>query len=320
LEKYQESFGGSFSVFTTPEWLNFLKNDKKGIPIIFQIEDGKLESYFVGLIFRKFGIKMFASPFEQWGTCDMGFCATDGSPRISYLSGIVAFIKKKYHCHYFEMIDSKIGFDDLQSIKCHVITQKTYMLRINRTDEELFKCFKTDCRNFIRQFEKRGARIEQVSPSDTFADEYYNQLIDVFTKQNLKPHNSRSQIHILMNAFASNHKHILCLKVTDPNGICIATSIFLGCGDTAYFWGAASYREYQNYRPNEYMIWTAIKYWREYGCLKFDMVGLRDYKKKFGPDYYEYPRIVITDNRLLILGRQFARKAITFLRKIRGKL
>lgn len=63
------------------------------------------------------------------------------------------------------------------------MSNDTLELEIDKTDEELFKVFKTDCRNFIKQFERGDASIEIAKPNDTFAEEYYNQLEDVFAKR-----------------------------------------------------------------------------------------------------------------------------------------
>lgn len=312
----QESNDNSCSFFITREWIDFLQNDARGTPVILKIEENrKFVAIFVGMSFRKFGIKLLASPFEQWGTCDMGFCCPESVDRATLIPIVVEYAKKILHIKYFEMIDMRIPFEQLKDLKCKIIPQKTYLLKIDRNNDELFKGFKTDCRNFIRQFEKRGASIEKVSPSEEFANDYYNQLIDVFRKQGLKPNYCREHVYNVMHAFSKNEQNILCLRVKNPEGKCIATSIYFGYQDTAYFWGAASYREYQHYRPNEYMIWTAIQYWRDYGCRKFDLVGLKEYKKKFGPEYFEYPRIIISRNPFLIYGRSLARGIIKFYRK-----
>ena len=67
------------------------------------------------------------------------------------------------------------------------------------------------------------------------------------------------------------------------------------------------------------MFWYAMRYWRDRGCKTLDMVGLRDYKKKFGPVEHAYPRVIITNSPLLIKGRSLAKKLIAAYRKLRGK-
>ncbi|MEH7502856.1 GNAT family N-acetyltransferase [Neobacillus drentensis] len=307
------------TVFKTKEWLTFLEKNGKGKSVVLQITEGnETLAFFVGMVFKQFGIKIMGSPFEGWATCNMGFCARETVDRLSLIEIVKKYVFNNLKCLYMEIVDVHISCESLKNFKYHNIPQSTYVLNINRPDEELFKSFKSNCQRLIRQFERRGAAISQVKPTIEFANEYYDQLIDVFEKQNLKPNYNRKKVIDLISAFQDNPEGLLCLKVCDPNGKCIATSIFPGLNDTCYFWGGASYREYQNYRPNEYMFWYAIKYWRDRGATAMDMVGLREYKKKFSPDLVVYPRIIISKYRFLITVRNGAKKAIQFFRKIRG--
>lgn len=82
------------------------------------------------------------------------------------------------------------------------------------------------------------------------------------------------------------------------------------------FWGGASLREYQHYMPNEYMIYTAIRYWKERGCMEFDMVGNRSYKKKFGSLVTNYPCIMVPKYRILLRLKDLA----AYLYYFSGKL
>jgi lipid II:glycine glycyltransferase (peptidoglycan interpeptide bridge formation enzyme) len=307
------------TVFMTKEWLSFLEENGKGKPIILQItEDNRTVAYFVGVVFRKFGVKIMGSPFEGWATCSMGFCALESVDRMSLIPVVKKFVFKKLKCIYLEIVDTHINFEDVKKSNYDYLPQRTYVLNINRTDEEIFASFKSTCRTLLRQFERRGATISRVEPTMEFANEYYNQLIDVFEKQNLRPNYDRKKVIDLINAYQNNPDGLLCLKVFDPDGKCIATSIFPGLKDTCYFWGGASYREFQQYRPNEYMFWYAMKYWRGQGATTMDMVGLRDYKKKFNPEEIVYPRVIISKYRLLLTFRNIAKKAIQLFRKIRG--
>jgi lipid II:glycine glycyltransferase (peptidoglycan interpeptide bridge formation enzyme) len=307
------------TVFMTKEWLTFLEENGKGKSVVLQIVEGsETIAFFVGLVFKKFGVKIMGSPFEGWATCSMGFCANESVDRLSLINVVKNYVFKKLKCIYMEIVDPYVARENLRDLKYEYLPQRTYVLNINRTDEEIFHSFKSNCRTLIRQFERRGATIAQVKPTIEFANEYYDQLIEVFEKQNLKPNYDKQKVIDLVNSFQDNPEGLLCLKVYNPDGKCIATSIFPGLKDTCYFWGGASYSEFQNYRPNEYMFWYAIKYWRDRGVTTLDMVGLRDYKKKFNPDLVEYSRIIISKYRFLLTLRNGAKKAIQLVRKIRG--
>lgn len=308
------------TVFTTIPWIKYIEEDSAAEPYILRITDNTgFKGYFSGLIFKKFGISILGSPFPGWSTCHMGIDTNYDNERIRIIDELIPHIYKNTDCKYIEIVDRHISMDEAKKHGYKIILCDTLEMRINLTDEELFKQMKTDCRNFIRQFERRGARLEIAEPNDEFAEEYYMQLEDVFAKQGLVPTYSCDKVKCLLKNLRDSDE-ILCLKVISPDDRCIATSIFPGYNEKFFFWGGASYRPDQHFRPNEYMIWTAIKYWREKGCKTFDMVGVRDYKKKFGSHEEQYARIIFEKNKLLGIGRNIAEKMYYDMGKVKGTL
>lgn len=306
------------TIFTTKQWIEYLSEDSGAIPIIVKIEkEKKLIGYFTCLKMNKFGIGIVASPFEGWSTCHMGFDLVQDANRMDILPKLCDFLYRECKCSYIEVTDRSISIEKAQKYGFMYMSVDTLELEIDRTDEELFKVFKTDCRNFIRQFERRGATIDIAKPDDVFAEEYYSQLEDVFAKQGLVPTYSCKKVKCILKHLKDTD-NVLCLRVRDPEGNSIATSIFFGYKNKFYFWGGASYRSGQHYRPNEYMLWTAIKYWRDRGCVTFDMVGVRDYKRKFGSHEEVYAKLIFTKHPILLPLRNMAKKAYFILIKVKG--
>lgn len=311
-------------VFTTIPWIVFIANDSKANPIFIRITNscGKFIGYFSALSIQKFGIKIVGSPFRGWSTCYMGIDTEYKELKLDIYHELIPFLFRQLKCQYIEINDRDISVDMAKKAGIKAFPLDTLELDINKDDAGLFKQMKTDCRNFIRQFERRGARLEISEPNEDFAEMYYKQLEDVFAKQGLVPTYSLQKVKTLMRSM-SNSDEILCLKVISPDERCIATSIFLGYKNKFYFWGGASYRPDQHYRPNEYMIWTAIKYWRDRGCTKFDMVGARDYKRKFGSYDQQYANMLFGKPKFIIKGRIAAEnlyfKYIALKGKIMGK-
>jgi hypothetical protein len=308
------------SIFTTIPWIRFIEEDNSAVPVVIKIfEDDFCLGYFSGLLKSKYGIKILGSPFRGWSTCFMGFDLNDPSKIEKVLPELIIYIFDNVKCHYFECVERSLSPANTLNFTLKTRAVETLELDIDRSDDELFHVFKGDCRNFIRQFERRGATIEVAEPNDDFAEEYYDQLKDVFAKQGLVPTYSLDKVKKLLKHIG-NTGMVLCLRVREPNGKSIATSIFLGFKGKCFFWGGASYREYQNYRPNEYMIWNAIKYWRDHGAKIFDMVGVRGYKLKFGSEKKEYINIFAAKYSFLISFRDFAEKIFFGLLKIKGFL
>ena len=247
----------------------------------------------------------------------MGFDFVHDANRMDILPTLCEFLYREFKCSYIEVTDRTISIEEAEKYGFVYIPVHTLELEIDRTDEELFNVFKSDCRNFIRQFERRGATIEIAEPNDIFAEEYYCQLEDVFAKQGLVPNYSCKKVKCILKHLKDTD-NVLCIRVRDQEGNSIATSIFFGYNNKFYFWGGASYRSGQHYRPNEYMIWTAIKYWRDRGCSTFDMVGVRDYKRKFGPHEEVYAKLIFTKYPILLPLRNMAKKAYFTLLKVKG--
>lgn len=304
-------------LFTTKQWIRYIKTNQNATPVIIRItKENKFVGYFTCLLFKKFGIKIIGSPFNGWTTGYMGFDVVSKYSKVDIIKPLSEFLFKEYKCLYIQIADRFIQEDEVEKNGFEYVMSKSIELRIDKTDEGLFKVFKTDCRNYIRQFERRGAAIEIAEPNEEFANQYYEQLKEVFAKQGLVPTYSIKKVTDLFNSM--NAENLLCLRVKNPEGQCIATSIFVGYNERFYFWGAASFRKFQFYRPNEYMIWTAIKYFRDRGYKYFDMYGERPYKNKFGPESITYPCIMIAKFPMLIKLRELAKKVVWLLFKIKG--
>lgn len=311
-------------VNTTKSWIDFIIEDSNASPIIVRITSkGEFVGYFSCLKIKKAGVNIIGSPFSGWSTTYMGLDLIDNSLKVKILPSLVDYLQKTHKCTYLQIIERDITMEEAEEL-CkeygyQVKPVETLDLGIGCTDEELYKHMKTDCRNFIKQFERRGATLEIAKPNDAFAEEYYEQLLDVFAKQNLVPTYTVDKVKCLLKHLGKANK-VLCLRVKNPEGKSIATSIFPGYNKKCFFWGGASLCQYQQYRPNEYMVYTAMKYWRDRGCVDFDMVGNRAYKKKFGSWEVAYPCIVVSKYKILYTLKEWAAKLYYFSGRVLWKL
>lgn len=304
------------SVLTSKEWLSFIREDSKVTPIILKIlERNTIIGFFSAFRTKKMGVCIIGSPFPGWSTPYMGLDVEGSNKKVEIIPELVDYLKRNYNALYIQIADREISLEDaerLSKIPGYTIGKVgTLELNIDLDDEHLYKQMKTDCRNFIKQFERRGAKIVMAEPNEEFAMDYYKQLEDVFAKQKLVPTYTVEKVKCLLKNLSVNHR-VLCLRVLSPEEKCIATGIFPGFNKKMFFWGGASYREYQQYRPNEYMIYTAMKYWRDHGCTTFDMVGIRKYKLKFGSKEIYYPYVVIAKYGILIKLKNWASRLYYF--------
>lgn len=305
------------TVFQTSSWLKFLVMDQHIEPVILEIEQkGLIKGIFIGGIVKKLGVKILGSPFEGWMTCDMGFVVLQED--FDYKEAVMSireYAFKKLKCWFVQITDKNIPNDIvINQVKKEYSTNLT--LDISDDIENIFAGFKKTTRKMIRQFTRRGAMIRTAEFDEKFVDEFYEELRDVFLKQNLKPPYSREKL--LHLAMCLNKDMVHPLQVISPDGKVIASSITFGLNDWAYTMQTASYREYQKYLPNETLRWETIKYWKSKGCTHCDFCGYREYKLKFNPNIDKVPVLIMERVPGLIYAKKQAKKAITCIRKIRG--
>lgn len=240
----------------------------------------------------------------------MGFIGISSLPdkeKSFIIKKTVNFLFKTYKCKYIQICDDSIDINFAKKYKFKFEIFHTLYLDISKNEDDLFQSFKKDVRTNCRNFLKRGASLSIVKPDEEFCCDYYNQLVDVFDKQGLESFYSKTKISNLFKTFDNYEGNILCQNVYGLDGkTSIATTIFLGYKNKCYFFGAASLRDFQLLRPNEYSIWNALKYWKNNGCCVCDLNGFRSYKTKFSTNNVFIPKLYFEK----IPGLHFAKKVI----------
>jgi len=121
-----------------------------------------------------------------------------------------------------------------------------------------------------------------------FADEYYEQLIEVFARQGRRPPYDLELVREMIHCVEPSGS-LLMLRAVAPDGTRIATALFPAREEFAYFWGGASPVSHRILRPNDAIFWHAIRHFRERGVELFDFGGGGDYKRKFGGPERQIP-------------------------------
>ena len=191
-----------------------------------------------------------------------------------------------------------------------------YEIDLTQEADILFDAMDSSCRRCIRKAEKSGVTVE-IATDDTFAEEYYDQLKEVFARQRLVPTYPVERVRALVRHVLPTG-NLLLLRAKDGGGRCIATGIFPAFNDTMYFWGGASRTEFRQLRPNEAIQWFAMRHWKSRGVAKYDMGGGGDYKEKYGGREIAVPWIRQSRNGLLALMRDAARWAFDLRQRLRG--
>jgi len=270
------------NVFRTPAWLEYIARTQDAEPVVARVlRDDEEVGWFAGSVVRRAGVRILGSPFQGWMTGPMGFALPPDIGRREAAEALLRFAFKDLGCLHAELIDRHATYEELGGLGGRLDTFHTFELDLSQDEEALLGGMASSCRRNIRKSEKEGVRIEEASGVE-FAKEYYDQLLDVFGKQDRTPPYPLERVEEMIRCLEPTG-NLLLLRAVAPDGERIATALWPHQGDFAYFWGGASWREHQALRPNEAMFWHAIRTFKERGIPLLDFGGGGDFKKKFGP-------------------------------------
>jgi Acetyltransferase (GNAT) domain len=292
------------TVFQTREWLHFVRESQRAEIVVCALADGgETVGYFTGLVLSRFGIRILGSSFPGWTTPYMGFNLMPGASRKAALAAIEHTAWGPLKCLHMEVSDPFFTVDDGKEGGFSCESYASYRSDLTQTEDKLFSSMDSACRRCVRKAEKSGVTIEEAHDLG-FADEYHEQLKDVFAKQGLVPTYSVERVRALVRNIEPTGR-ILLVRARDPEGKCIATGIFPGFNKIAEFWGNASLRSGQNLRPNEAIHWYAMRYWKRRGAEIYDWGGEGTYKEKYGCVPHRVP--------------WFIKSRFDFISKLRGQ-
>ncbi|WP_250007722.1 GNAT family N-acetyltransferase [Actinoplanes sp. M2I2] len=269
-------------IFHTEPWSRFVAEAQRAEPVLARVTDGTTTvGHFTGLVTKRFGLRILGSPMAGWTTSYGGFTLDPAVPRRAALEALLPFAFDDLGCAHLEIRDRFLTAGDLGGLGLRWSDAPTAVIDLSPGEDALFGAMASACRRNIRKATKSGVTIEEVVADPTFAADFYEQLRDVFAKQNLVPTYSIERVRSLIRHVGPSGQ-LLLLRARDPEGRCIATAILPWYHRTMYFWGGASYREHQHLRPNEALIWHAMRWAKARGVTEFDFVGGNAYKAKYG--------------------------------------
>lgn len=305
------------TVFQTREWLNFLAETQTATPVVAELtEQGKLLGYFSGLTVSKFGVKILGSSFPGWTTPYIGFNLLPGVSRAEALLAVEAMAWDILKCLHMEVSDPHFEGDEGEQAGFTKEFFISYRTDLTKPEDELFSGMDSACRRCVRKAEKSGVVIEEAHDS-TFADEYYEQLKEVFAKKGLVPTYDLQRVRALV-ANMDQTGRVLLLRARDPQGKCIATGIFPGFNKIAEFWGNASFRSGQILRPNEAMHWYVMRTWKQRGVEIYDWGGEGTYKEKYGCKAHKVPWFVKSRYPFMLRLRDEAKQMFARRQRLLG--
>jgi hypothetical protein len=235
------------------------------------------------------------------------------------LQGLDEFAFHDLGCMHYEIVDRFLTAEDGDRVGLNARFGYSHETDLTKSEDELFAGMESACRRCIRKAHKSGVTIEECIGDDSFVRDYYAQLQDVFAKQGLVPTYSLDHVCKFIKYLYPTGR-LLLLRARDPDGRCIATGIYPGMGILSEFWGNASFRAYQHFRPNEALHWYAIQHWRSQGAKSFDWGGEKAYKEKFGCRRVVVPRFCKSRTPLLTKLRDHGEQMFRRMLRVQGWL
>lgn len=308
-------------IFHTEPWLRFVAESQRAEPVLATVADGtRTVGHFTGLLTKRYGLRILGSPMAGWTTSYMGFNLEEAVPRRAALEALMPFAFGDLGGAHLEIRDRRLAETDLEGLGLRWASAPTAVIDLSPAQDTLFGAMAAACRRNIRKAAKSGVVIEEAAPGDeTFAHDFYLQLRDVFAKQNLVPTYSIERVRALIRNLAPAGR-ILLLRARDPEGRCIATAVLPWYHRTMYFWGGASYRQHQHLRPNEALIWHALRWAKDRGVTEFDFVGGNSYKAKYGTTEVPVPWARRSRSPLVAGLRDAAREGFALKQRAAARL
>jgi len=204
-----------------------------------------------------------------------------GVPRWQALQALEQFAFHELGCVYFEVADRGFTPEDGKRAGLEQRLSNSYESDLTKSEEELFKTMTANYRRHLRKAARSGLVIEEAAGDDEFANEYYEQLKDVFGKQGLIPTYPLETVRkFLRHLYPTGRLGLF--RARNKEGRCIATVISHGIDKFAQIWGGASFRDSLHLSPNQALFWHTLRYWRNRGAQIIDFGGGGKYKEQYG--------------------------------------
>ena len=310
-------------VVHTVAWLRSLEGSGFGRPHFLVLEkDGDVVGCLPGLIADVGPLRLFGSPPPASQTVSMGPAFDEQRVTTSELmDAIVPYLERRLGIYHMEIMSPDLDPGIMLTLGFRGEPWPTYRARLFPGDEaRTLKGLKESARRNVARGRKLGL-VVRFEEEESFVDEHYAQLKEVYLKGGNAINFGRNRV---LECFRRMREagNLLAVSVYLPDGrTSIATGMFTIEGAELLLWTWAHRTEHRWYRPTELMTWTVMQRAVAAGCDAFDLMGLGDFKMKFGAerDDRKY-RWVRSRYRWLGQMRDLAARGMHWQQALRGRL
>lgn len=304
-------------------WLDFLTAAGCGrpLPLVFTRND-EVVGCLPGLLVRLGPLRLFGSPLPGWQTASMGpvFDAARLEPT-EMMRTLLPFLERRYGVHHIELVTPSLDPEAMRTAGFHGEPVPTFRATLYPDDEaRVLKSFKDSARRNIRRAEKLGLAV-RFEEDEAFVGEHYEQIKEVYVRGGNTVTFSKERVRECFRRMR-DAGHLLAASVYLADGrTSIASGMFLVEGEELLLWTWAHRVGYRWHRPTELMTWTVVRRALALGCRTFDLMGLGDFKAKFGAELdYGKHRWVRSRYRWLGAARRLAERGYRWQQSLRGRV
>jgi len=312
----------NYRVFHKTSWLRSVEafSGAQRLQLVFE-KEGEIVACLPGFLVRKAFLRIFGSPLVGWQTEVMG--PVFDRERISareICATLTPFLISRYGVQHIELVSAHLDRQVMNEFGFQAKLQHTCRVALFPGDQErTMKNIDPKTRSQTRKAIRLGL-IAKIETDDCFIDEFYDQLKEVFTRRgNAVPFSLKRARQWFLHMKESGN--LLAISICTPEGICIATGLFMVEGRELNLWGWTHRTKYRPYCPTELLMWTALEHGMKAGCETLDMAGGGAAKAKFGarPDETVY-RFLWSRYEWLAHLRHSAEKTYRWQQRFRGRL
>ena len=309
-------------VVHTMAWVRSLQGSGFGRAHFLVLEkNGEIVGCLPGLSTSVGPFRLFGSPPPASQSVSMG-PAFDES-RVStaeLMEALVPFLDRTLGIHHMEIMSPDLDPGTMLGLGFRGEPWPTYRVPLFPGNERrTLKGLKESARRNVTRGIKQGLEVRFES-EESFVDEHFEQIKEVYVRGGHVVNFGRTRVLECFRAMR-DAGNLLAVSVYLPNRVNIATGMFTIEGRELLLWTWAHRLKYRWHRPTELMTWTVMQRALENGCDTFDLMGLGDFKSKFGAelDNRKY-RWVRSRYRWLTRMRDLAAKGLQWQQALRGRV
>jgi CelD/BcsL family acetyltransferase involved in cellulose biosynthesis len=309
-------------VVHTLAWVRSLEASGLGQPrfLVFE-KNGEIVGCMPGLLTTIGPLRLFGSPPPASQSASMGPAFDEDrvtTPELMEL--LIPFLDCRLGVHHMEIMSPDLDPATMLGLGFRGEPWPTYRVPLFPRDEaRTKKKLKESARRNISRGIKQGLEV-RFETDESFVDEHYRQIKEVYVRGGHAVNFGRRRVQECFRHLR-DAGNLLAVSVYLPNRVNIATGMFTVEGTELLLWTWAHRTEYRWHRPTELMTWTVMQRALAVGCETFDLMGLGDFKAKFGAelDNRKY-RWVRSRYRWLAGMRDLAAKSLQWQQALRGQV